>query len=69
MWTMKTEFITDVPLEHGNWSSISFDTEAEARTWWDAKDTLSTYSRVMTLTDPAGKVLATRTVPVGAKNV
>lgn len=67
MWTMKTEFITDVPLEHGDWSSVSFDTEEEAWTWWYAKDTLSTYPRVMTLTDPAGKVRATRNVPVGSK--
>lgn len=67
MWTMKTEFITAVPLEHGNTSAISFDTEAEAWTWWEATTTKSNHVRVQTLTDPAGKVLATRKVPVGAK--
>ena len=65
MWTKKTEFITDVPLEHGNWSSVSFDTEEEAWTWWYAKDTLSTYPRVMTLTDPDGNVVDRRVVSVG----
>lgn len=64
---MKTGFITDVPLEHGNWSSVSFDTETEAWTWWYAKDTLSTYPRVMTLTAPGDEVVATRNVPVEAK--
>ena len=70
-WVMKTEFLTTTPmgytlapLEHGNWSSVEFETEAEARTWWRAKDTLSTYHRVMTLMDPDGQVVATRVVPV-----
>lgn len=62
MWTIKTEFITDVPLEHGEWSSISVDTAEEAWLWWNATPTKSNCVRVQTLTDPASKVLAARKV-------
>ena len=65
MWTMKTEFVTDAPLEHGNWSAVMLDTEDEAMVWWNAKPTLSHHVRVMTLTNPDGQVMKTRTVTVG----
>lgn len=61
-WVFRTDFITDKPLEHGNWSAVEFDTEAEARVWWAAKDVLSTTVRVMTLTNPEGDVVGMRRV-------
>jgi hypothetical protein len=61
-WTIRTEFVTAKPLEHGNWSSVEFDTETEAREWWSAKDILSTTVRVMTLTNPEGCIVDTRKV-------
>lgn len=61
-WVFRTEFVTDKPLEHGNWSAVEFDTEAEAREWWSAKDTVSNTVRVMTLTNPEGQVVDTRKV-------
>lgn len=63
-WVFKTEFMTDTPLEHGNWSSVEFETAEEAWSWWAAKDTRSTYPRHMTMTNPDGRVVATRVVPV-----
>ena len=62
-WVMKTEFLTETPLEHGNWSSVEFETADEAWTWWDAKPTRSTDPRQMTLFSPGGLVLASRRVP------
>jgi hypothetical protein len=61
-WVFRTDFITDKPLEHGNWSAVEFDTEEEAREWWSAKDTVSNTVRVMTLTNPQGQVVDTRKV-------
>jgi hypothetical protein len=61
-WVFRTDFITDKPLEHGNWSSVEFDTEAEARKWWAAKDVLSTTVRVLTLTNPEGQAVETRKI-------
>ena len=64
-WVMKTEFMTDAPLEHGNWSSVEFETAEEAWAWWDAKPTKSNTTRNMTMTAPDGIVWASRYVPVG----
>ena len=64
-WVMKTEFMTDKPLEHGNWSSVEFETEKEAWAWWDAKPTKSNTPRMMTMTAPDEIVWASRYVPVG----
>lgn len=64
-WVMKTEFMTETPLEHGNWSSVEFETADEAWAWWDAKPTRSTYPRQMTMTAPDERVWASRFVPVG----
>jgi hypothetical protein len=61
-WTIKTDFVTDKPLEHGNWSAVEFDTEAEARVWWSAKDVRSTTVRILTLTNPQDQVVDTRKV-------
>ena len=61
MWTMKTVFV-GVESEHGNWSAVSFDTEAEAWSWWNAPATKgkNTYDRVQTMTDPSGNVVKKR---------
>ena len=64
-WTMRVDFVTAEPLEHGNWSAVEFETEAEARLWWNAADTRSGMHRVMTLTDPDGNVVDQRVVSVG----
>ena len=64
-WVMKTEFMTDKPLEHGNWSSVEFETEKEAWAWWDSKPTKSNTPRMMTMTAPDEIVWASRYVPVG----
>lgn len=64
-WVIKTEFMTEAPLEHGNWSAVEFDTEEEAQQWWAAPNTRSVHNRHMTLTDPDGRVWAFRLVPVG----
>ena len=61
-WVMKTEFMTDTPLEHGNWSSVEFETEAEAMSWWNASDVRSGYKKLLTLTNPDGKVVDQRVV-------
>ena len=61
-WVIKTEFITDAPLEHGNWSTAVFETEAEAMSWWNAKDVRSVYKKLLTLTNPDGKVVDQRVV-------
>ena len=61
-WVMKTEFMTETPLEHGNWSSVEFETANEAWAWWYAKPTRSTYPRQMTLFAPWGDVVASRWV-------
>ena len=66
-WVMKTEFMTDKPLEHGNWSSVEFETEKEAWAWWDAKPTNSVHPRQMTMFAPWGDVMASRYVPVGVQ--
>ena len=66
-WVMKTEFITDAPLEHGNWSSVEFETAEEAWSWWDAKPTNSVHPRQMTMFAPWGDVMASRYVPVGVQ--
>jgi hypothetical protein len=44
---------------------VEFETEAEARLWWNAADTRSGVHRVMTLTDPDGNVVDQRVVSVG----
>ena len=62
-WVMKTEFITATPLEHGNWSSVEFETADEAWAWWDAPNTRSVHPRQMTLFAPWGDVMASRWVP------
>jgi hypothetical protein len=62
MWKMKTVFVTDVQLEHGNWSAMLFDNADEAWSWWNASTTKSVHVREQTLTDPDGNVLASRTV-------
>jgi len=64
---MKTEFMTDTPLEHGNWSSVEFETAEEAWAWWDAKPTKSVHPRQMTMTAPWGDVMASRFVKVGVQ--
>jgi hypothetical protein len=71
-WVMKTEFLTTVPMgytldpkEHYNSSSVEFETEAEARMQWRAKDTDSTYHRVMSLIAPDGRVVTTRVATSG----
>jgi len=65
-WVMKTEFVTETPLEHGNWSSVEFETaDDEAWAWWDAKPTKSVHPRQMTMADPEGRVWASRFVKVG----
>lgn len=61
-WVIKTEFITDAPLEHGNWSAVVFKTEIEAMRWWNAKDVRSVYKKLLTLTNPDGKVVDQRVV-------
>ena len=61
-WVIKTEFVTDVPLEHGNWSSVEFETEQEALAWWNAADVRSAYTKLLTLTNPSGKVMSQRVV-------
>jgi hypothetical protein len=66
-WVMKTEFVTETPLEHGNWSAVEFETFEEALVWWSAPDTKSALHRHMTLADPSGKVVAGRYVPVGER--
>ena len=66
-WVMKTEFMTDTPLEHGNWSSVEFETAEEAWAWWDAKPTNSVHPRQMSMFAPSGEVLASRYVPVGVQ--
>jgi hypothetical protein len=63
-WVFKTEFVTDTPLEHGNWSSVEFETAEEAWAWWAAPNTKSTYPRHMTMTAPDGTVVKSRFVPV-----
>ncbi len=66
-WVMKTEFVTETPLEHGNWSSVEFETADEAWAWWDAKPTKSNTPRMMTMTAPDEIVWASRYVPVGVQ--
>ena len=61
-WGIKTEFVTETPLEHGNWLSIEFETEDEAMTWWNAADVRATYTKLLTLTSPDGKVMSQRVV-------
>ena len=61
-WVIKTEFVTDVPLEHGNWSSVEFETEQEALAWWNAADVRSAYTKLLTLTNPSDKVMSQRVV-------
>ena len=64
-WVMKTEFVTETPLEHGNWSSVEFETAEEAWAWWDAKPTKSVHPRHMTMTAPwRPRPVASRFVPV-----
>jgi hypothetical protein len=55
-------FVTDKPLEHGNWSSVEFDTEDEAMMWWLAPDVRSVYKKILTLTDHDGNVVDERWV-------
>ena len=62
-WVIKTEFITDTPQEHGNWSSVELETEEEAWVWWEAPVTRSACPRQMTLFASDGRVLASRRVP------
>ena len=59
-WKITTDFITEATLEHGNWSAIEFETEEEAMKWWVATPVRSVYKKVVTLTDPSGKVVETR---------
>ncbi len=66
-WVFKTEFLTETPLEHGNWSAVEFETAEEAWEWWRASTTLSNYPRVMTLTDPGGRVVEQRHIKAGAR--
>jgi hypothetical protein len=66
-WVMKTEFVTETPLEHGNWSSVEFETADEAWVWWEAPVTRSMTPRQMTLFAPDGRVLASRFVKVGGQ--
>lgn len=64
-WTIRTEFVTETPLEHGNWSAVEFETFEEAMEWWCAPDVKSNYHRHMTLTDPEGRVVAGRYLKAG----
>ena len=66
-WVMKTEFVTETPLEHGNWSSVEFETFEEAWQWWHAPDTKSAHDRVMTMIEPEGMVVDKRYVPAGGR--
>lgn len=61
MWTMKTVFV-GVESENGDWSAVSFDTEAEAWSWWNAPVGKATYVLVQTMTDSSGNVVKERVV-------
>lgn len=57
-WVIKTVFVTETPLEHGNWSAVEFETFEEAMDWWCAPTTKSNYHRHITLSNPDGVVVA-----------
>jgi hypothetical protein len=61
-WKITTVFVTDKPLDHGNWSFVDFDTEDEAMMWWLAPDVRSVYKKILTLTDHDGNVVDERVV-------
>ena len=66
-WTIKTEFLTETPLEQGNWSAVEFETAEEAWEWWRAPIVAASYPRVMTLTNPMGRVVEQRHIKAGAR--
>lgn len=61
-WKITTEFLTTMPLEHGNWCAVEFDTEDEAMMWWLAPDVRGVHKKVLTLTDHDGNVVDERVV-------
>lgn len=62
MWTLRTDYLT-IPLEHGNYSAIAFDTEQEAIDWWNCVVPIpEQFPKKQTLTDSSGNVVASRNV-------